>query len=71
MIRDWKLRSMYHLIERKNADGELSVPPAYSDRWRDIQTKKQDLVSKKEALTEELPPETLTEQQKGEFFWTE
>ena len=65
LIRDWKLRSIWHLMERRNADGELSVPSAYSDKWRDLQHKKQDLISKKELLTEELPPETLTEQQKG------
>ena len=57
--REIKLHVLEHLTTRDD------IPLEYKDKWRDLQVKKSEQNTVREHVTEDLPPETLTEVQKG------
>lgn len=57
--REIKLHVLEHLTNRED------IPVSYKDKWHDLQTKRNDMSLLREHLTEDLPPETLTDVQMG------
>jgi len=57
--REIKLHVLEHLTNRED------IPVSYKDKWHDIQAKKNNLSVLRENLTDDLPPETLTDVQMG------
>jgi len=57
--REVKLHVLEHLTNRED------IPFSYKDKWHDLQAKRNDVSLLREHLTEDLPPETLTDVQMG------